>query len=989
MEKSSLSKEILSFGQGKLRGEVIMKRKGFIFFFFIFLSSGIFLSAQLTQTGYINGKVTDEEGQPLPGVAVTIKSPALILPQMDMVTTASGTFRFPGLPPGLYTVTFQLTGFKTLVREGIRVSVGLTTTIDVTLEMSQIEETVTVVGQTPAVDIKTSTMVASLTSEFLQSVPASRNLSTFFNMAPGVTSSLAHGSSERDNTYNIDGVNVTDPVTGTQAGSFGIDIMEELSVQTGALPAEYGSVRGAVVNVVTKSGGNRFSGSASFYYRDKSLVGDNTKFTVFEGSESGFDYESEPVFTLGGPVIKDKIWFFGNFSFNKSQEFLPGYPWDETGAVPLDYYRIYPYIKATYQMTEKDRLILSFNFSDYKRHHRGASYNRTVESTWDQTTPIYTYNIQYTRMFGPNLFMNVKGAYMDYHLNLTAKNDLPRIYNTSLIKYRQSYGYDDVYTRRRLQLMADATYFIDDWFGRHEIKGGIEFERSSDSRYRGHNMTGTVFNLDVESILGYPVGPFFYYRNVTVGDVTYEVPNYVTYYQDFTRLDKKIVIGGFLQDTWSPIDRLTVNLGLRFDHQDGIIPKQGLERGEVEYGGEIYDPRVLESFTAMTWNTLAPRLGLTFDITGDGKTAFKMSFGRYYIANIMQWFVTVNPNSFISWRHYFTYSIDLATETMTVTGVEPMSRFSATASATMDPDLKSPYLDEFTIGIERELARNISLGVRYIRKWDRNLIEDVDLNAFDLDAYKTDDKDILDPSLWLNYYPVTAVDPYDGSTVTFWEVTDLDIPGLTYVTNPPGAERDYDGVEVVFNKRFSNRWSLSASYVYQKSRGLIGTDFDDSWSGEAYFDSPNAHINALGNFTGERRHQVKIQFMWRAPLGIDVSGYYRYLDGSRFTRRIRSDDLGLDLSSNFTIYAETRGSRKLPGLHYFDARVEKVFKLPKKFGQFSVFADVFNVLNINTMTGVQSLSSTTQTVNGHPVSFLGQTGIPDPLTVRLGAKFEF
>ncbi|MGB9836435.1 MAG: carboxypeptidase regulatory-like domain-containing protein [Candidatus Saccharicenans sp.] len=220
--------------------------------------------AQITQTGTLNGTVYDQDKQPLPGVTVSLKSPAL-MGTMEMVTTERGHYRFPALPPGEYTVTFKLSGFKTLVREGIKVNVGVTTTLDVTLEQSAIEESITVTGQAPTVDIQRTSMTASLTKEILQSLPAARNLGAFFNMAPGVTSSTVHGSSERDNTYNIDGVNVTDPVTGTQAGNFGMDIMEELSIQTGGLPAEYGSVRGGVVNVVTKSGGNNFSGSASFY----------------------------------------------------------------------------------------------------------------------------------------------------------------------------------------------------------------------------------------------------------------------------------------------------------------------------------------------------------------------------------------------------------------------------------------------------------------------------------------------------------------------------------------------------------------------------------------------------------------------------------------------------------------------------------------------------------------------------------------------------
>ena len=955
-----------------------MRKFNLIVLSIIFLS--VLATGQITQTGTLNGTVYDQDKQPLPGVTVSISSPALILPQLETITTERGHFRFPALPPGEYRVTFKLPGFKTLIREGIRVTVGVTTTLDVVLEQATVEESVTVIGQAPTVDVQRTSMAVNITKELLQSLPAARALGTYFNMAPGVTSSTVHGSSERDNTYNIDGVNVTDPVTGTQAGSFSIDIMEELSVQTGGLPAEYGSVRGGVVNVVTKSGGNRLSVSLLGYFRNDDLQSVNNKGTIFEGQKGGFDYEYEPSLTIGGPVIKDKIWFFITGNYRKTQEYVLGYPWDKTENVPLDYNYYMPFFKLTYQMTKKTRIVLSFNYYDFIRHHRGASTNRTVDSTWNQTTPIYTYNFQLTQFFSSNLFMNFKVAYLNYHLNLTAKNDKVQIYDAATSRYWQSYGYDDVYSRDRIQALTDATYFLDNVAGSHEIKFGAEFEYSYDSRNWRSNYDE------------YGFGPFFYFNSnyIPIYPST-RSDTYMLHYQNFIRKDRKLVVGGFIQDTWSPISRLTFNLGLRFDHQEGIIPKQGEERQPVTYGGKVYHPVVEKAFKPIIWNTLAPRLGAIFDVTGDGKTALKVSFCRYYIANILQWFVTVNPNSFITWR--VRYSFDpVANKWRPVDPTSPyyMYSFSATAEAKMDPDVKSPYLDEFIIGLEREVFTDIKLGVRYIRKWDRNLLEGVNLNALDYEKYKTGKYDILDPSIWLNYTPVTVIDPYYNTPITFWNQINTALPTRSFYTNPPGAKRDYDGVEVTFDKRFSNRWSLSASFVWQKSRGLIGTDFDDSWSGTAYFDNPNAHVFAYGRFPYEREHQLKIQGVWLGPWGILISGYYRYLDGQRWTRVIRSVDLGLTLNQGTTtIYAEPRGSRKMPPLSMLDLRLEKRFNLPRKAGTISFFVDIFNVFNVAIPTSVWSRSSSTTIINNKVVQFGDLTAITDPRIFRLGFRYEF
>ncbi|MBP6059619.1 MAG: TonB-dependent receptor [Candidatus Saccharicenans sp.] len=937
--------------------------------------------AQVTQTGTLDGTVYDQEKQPLPGVTVSIKSPALILPSMEMVTTEHGRYRFPALPPGTYSITFKLQGFKTLVREGIIVNVGVTTTLDVVLEQSALEENVVVTGQAPTVDIQRTVMTSTMTKDLLQNLPASRNISAFFNMAPGVTGDVAHGSSERDNTYNIDGVNMTDPVTGTRAGTFSVDIMEELSIQTGALPAEYGSVRGAVVNAVTKSGGNRFSGQASFFYQNKDLQSDNTKGTIFEGQYSGFDYDYEPSFQLGGPIIKDKIWFFATFSLQKSQEYVFGYPWNQPQQQPLDYKRPMPFIKFTLQPTKKDRIVLSLNYSDYVRHHRDASRSQTVDTTWNQTTPVYTYNFQLTHFFNQNVYMNFKAGYMDYALNLTAKNNMVRTYDSTTRHYSGSYGYDDLYSRDRFQALSDVTYFVDEWFGRHEYKAGIEFEYSADTRYRKHN----------RDEFGY--GPFYYQPTNADGSIKFNATYpYMTNYQDFTRKDRKLVIGAYVQDNWSPLPWITLNLGLRFDHQEGIIPAQGSDREPVVYNNVVYDPRVTKTFKPMIWNTLAPRLGAAFDLTRDGKTALKVSFSRYYIANIMQFFVPANPNSFISWRVHYINGPD---GTPIPDPNKLMYNFSATASTKVDPDAKSPHLDEFIIGIEREILSDTRLGVRYIRKWDRNLLEDVNLAALDLNLYKelykkVGNDAIFDPSVWKIYAPVTAYDDYYHENLTFWERTTMDVAQDEVITNPPGAIRDYKGVEVTLTKRFSHRWSVQASYVWQKSTGLIGTSSDESDSIEAYFDNPNVHINAYGDFENERRNQIKAQFMWRGPWGIMVSGYYRALDGRRYTRYVRSQDLGLNLlQGDTTIAAERRGSRSLPWLTYADIRFEKAFRLPAKVGEVGLFCNIYNITNVAIPTSVFTTSSSYDTINGHLVRFGDPTGLLDPRIFQLGIRYTF
>ena len=344
-----------------------MKKRALFFLIFGVLFIGVSLSvlAQFGQTGALNGTVKDPEGAPLPGVGVTIKSPSIVLPSMSTITNQQGIYRFPSLSPGTYEITYELQGMNTLVRKGIIISAGQTVTINVSLEPKKLEESIVVTGQSPTVDVQSTTRTTNLDKDFIASIPSVRALDSYFNMTPGVVAetnnpngpmSSAQGSGVRDNSFNLDGVNITSEDVGTQRIEIGMDIMEELSVQSGGLPAEYGDTMGTLVNIVTKSGGNTFSGSASFYYNSEKLQTNNTKGTPLEGRLSGYKYIYEPGVTLGGPIVKDRLWFFTNLSFSKRAINIAGFPYDKPQTVPALETRPYPYIKFTFQPSQKEQI---------------------------------------------------------------------------------------------------------------------------------------------------------------------------------------------------------------------------------------------------------------------------------------------------------------------------------------------------------------------------------------------------------------------------------------------------------------------------------------------------------------------------------------------------------------------------------------------------------------------------------------------------------
>ncbi len=932
--------------------------------------------AQTTQTGNIVGTVSSSEG-PLPGVAVTIKSPAMMLPSMTMATNAQGNFRFMGLPPGDYEVTFELQGMKTVIRKGVRVSVALTSTIDITMEQRTLEESVTVIGQSPTVDKQRTTRPANLDRIFLQSIPAPRTLGTFFNMAPSVTGDTAAGGSTMDNSYLLDGVNLVDAATGTQSVNFGLDIMDELSIQIAGLTAEYGSVRGAVVNVVTKSGGNKFSGTASLYLNSEKLKGDNTQGTPLAGSKSGNKLEYEPVVTLGGPIIKDKLWFFMNGSFDSTEAFVAGYPADMAAPgqeKPFKTMLPYPYAKLSFQPGPNDKFMLSYNYSDRITNDRGASKFATESVTIKQTSPSHVLNAQWTKFFSNSFFMNVRYGMVLYQLLLDAKGNEAQVYMIpTAVSSGNAWRNQDHYGRNRFQFNADATAFVDNLAGTHELKFGGEAQLARTS-WLVHGVadpvTGGCYN-DMNAPGNY-------------------ADTLILRGGGFNRLDWLNDYAAFVQDNWALTRNINLSLGLRFEYNSIVYPKQNADEGDILFQGKIYNRSITADTVMYKWWNLAPRVGLIYDPFSDGKTLFKASFSRYVLPNQIGFINLAHPNGWFGYTQLLNpdgSEIPGATTPWAMPGgySNGGAVLGYTAADGTKYDLKAGYTDELTVGVEKELWADWSLGARYIRKWDRDQPNMVDAAQLDMDKLMSTGE--LDFSK--NWTPVTTTDPYNGQPITFYSKINL-MATQIFIVNPPGANRDYNGLEFTLNKRYSNGVALNISYVYAKSTGLITTSRADESLGGAvagFFQSPNAHVNALGRFPLERRHQFKVEGLVKGPMGVNCGWYFRYLSGNPTTRTITSNLVGLTGASklaqgNTTIYAEPRGSTLFNDFWQLDLRLEKTFRV--SIINLGIFADCFNVFNRAFKTGMW-MNSSNQTVNKLYV----MTAINDPRIFQLGARIEF
>ncbi len=412
-------------------------------------------------------------------------------------------------------------------------------------------------------------------------------------------------------------------------------------------------MKGAVINVVNKSGGNDFHGDEVIFFRNKDMQSDNTKGTPFEGQEVGFDREYDYTISLGGTVMEDKLWFYANYHQLDQIEFIEGYVYDDGSSIPYQRKRPKFFAKGTYQLNERNKIVFQYNYSKYARDHRAANWQHVEDTAWIQRSRSHTYNGSITSIFSDNAFLTGRIAMVDFDFDLLAKNQIPRTYDTVSRLYSGSYGYDDRYIRNRIQRNAALSYFKDEFYGKHEFKFGFEYERSWDQR-----TVRTNKDDDAVAAMGYDPSQWGI-RYYTRGGVPYRV----NVYFDFRRPDLKHMYGAFVQDTWLVTDKLVLNLGLRFDRNEGIIPE---------------GQKVEKSFKALVWNSLSPRLGFAYDVLGDGKNVVRGGFSRYYTSNILQWFGTVNPNGWDYYYHRWYGGNDFG----------PAYYHYSQSAKTMDPDVR-------------------------------------------------------------------------------------------------------------------------------------------------------------------------------------------------------------------------------------------------------------------------------------------------------------
>ena len=364
-----------------------------------------FVTAQGSTTGLIRGTVTDPQGGVLPGVTVIAKSDAVIGGQKITITNGEGNYRFPALTPGLYTLEAQLQGFQTVQQENVGVQLGQSLDIDLQMGDVTISDEIIVIAESTQVSTVSNNVSHNLGQDFIDRQPLVRDPVSLMNYAPGVQGGAAYGApSSYQNAYNLDGVDVSDPELGAQWVLPSMDWVQEVEVAGLGADAEYGGFTGAVVNLITKSGGNEFHGDVRAFYSGGSLNSSNAP----EGSEgeSKVSKDIEGSVNIGGPLKKDKAWFFG--SLNQRQRvidpfFSSGAPADDVA--DSDRAETRGLFKATWQLNNANKLMGLVDYDGVEHDHRGVGEYTLASGSHRQESPNYSYNVTWESLVNDSNFL--------------------------------------------------------------------------------------------------------------------------------------------------------------------------------------------------------------------------------------------------------------------------------------------------------------------------------------------------------------------------------------------------------------------------------------------------------------------------------------------------------------------------------------------------------------------------------------------------------
>jgi len=901
-------------------------------------------------TGTLIGTVKDEQGLVLAGARVSINSPALIGGPAIQMTNERGGLRFPVLPPGLYALEIEMPGFATLHDRDILIAAGSTIERTATLKLAGGEESVVVEGTGSRIEARNAGFGTRFGSEDIDGIPTRRaSMFDFIRAAPGVsptspssgiqTTISAFGSGTNENHYLIDGMNTTCPCSGVARSEPGVDFIQEVQVQAVGASAEFGNMQGAVINVVTKQGGERFSYDASFYGQPSALTSQpvSLRYLGSSGQQSGYERGKYEDFmnSLGGPAIRDRLWFFAGYQWLRDYDSQPGT--DPT--LPRMYEMQKLFAKLTWRLAPGWQLAQSFH------NETGVDPERaTIVTPFEATarTHISTPTMNFgdlTHTMSANTLWDVRvGRFVSHRsgdlnaLSPTTPSRFDRVTGVTT-GARQGGATVDLF---RTTAKATLTHYRRALGAEHQWKIGGQFERGEH-----HAINFIPTNVRYEDRAGQPLQ--------SVSSLPYNIGGVSLTYSTFAT------------DTITLGDRLTITGGVRFDHSRAIsqdlpaVDEQGQETGAIINGlGTMY-----------TWNLWSPRLGATTKLSADGRTILRVSYGRFFQGVFTGELEPFHPGAMpVTMAAFDPVTGDYSGTRITV---DPKD-------LRWDPETRAPRTDEYSIGVDRAVGGRLTVSMSYVHKDGRDFISWTDVAG---------------------KYVEGTQGLADGSSVTVYRLdTTVTQPAdrRFLLTNPAGYSLTYNGLVMATEKRRADGWQAFASYTWSKAYGLLPSS-NASAAGtqtstvsppqpSTFGRDPNNLTNARGLLPNDRPHVVRLMGSVDVPrTGLVLAANLQQFSGKPWTA---ATQVTLPQGPQ-RILLEPRGSRRLSSQTLLDVRLSTAITVGK-LGRIDLLLDVLNILNETAeeslATEILMTESVLSPTFGQPVSFV------DPRRAMIGVRLN-
>jgi Carboxypeptidase regulatory-like domain/TonB dependent receptor-like, beta-barrel len=900
-------------------------------------------------SGTLIGTVKDMDGGVLPGASVRISSTALIGGPATFVTNEKGQLRFLALPPGTYNLEIELPGFTTHREQGIPIGAGGTIERTIELKLAGLAESVVVEGDGSRHDARDPGFGTRFGIADIRAIPTRRaSMFDFIRAAPGVsptspgsgtaTTVSAFGSGTNENQFLIDGTNFTCPCNGIARSEPGVDFIQEIQVQSVGASAEYGNVQGAVINVVTRQGGNRFLHDMSYYGQSAGLTSQPVRlpYPGSGGLTSGYRRVRYRDFTtnLGGPVVRDRLWFFGGYQYLRDYDSQPG----SDPAFPRTYEQNKTFAKLTWQLAPGWQLVQSVHNERWVNPEQ-PTLAKPYEATLRQhaTVPAVTFG-HLTHTSSSNTAWDVRAGRFVY-----AREDDPSTGSLT--------------TASRFDRVMGITS------GAPPQIGGLTLIRTTGKATINHYRPGLLaadhqLKLGVQVERGESHGP-----GITPTGVKYEDRNGVP----FRAISSEPSLSGglfvnaaaFASDAVTVGDRLTINLGVRFDHSRAISQDLHAIDRDVRQTDQI----VQGLGTLYTWNLVSPRLGVTAKLSADGRTILRGSYGRFHQGVLTGEYGAFHPGV----TPVTTYLFEPATGGYTRFESEVDSK----KNLLLDRHMRAPRTDEYSIGVDREIRRRLALAVAYIHKEGANFIGWTDVGG--------------------EYQPRTRT-LADGRTVPVFELANGTAARRYLLSNPDGYSLTYNGLVMAVDKRRSHGWQALGSYTFSRAWGLQASSGQTAAGAQSstvalpntpFGRDPNELTNARGRLPNDRPHILRVMGSVDIPrTGLAVAANLQHFSGKPWAATAQ---ITLPQGDQ-RVFLESRGARRLSSQTLVDLRLSRPISF-SRLGRVELLLDLLNALNDRAEEGLTTDVLVTETLKTNP-DFGRPTVFMDPRRAMVGVRLN-